>query len=304
MASDRRRTNWSVMVLFRNLVSTHVLFRAPKHARGMKYEYPFEAGQPRIEGGSAGGDATEPYRKVRKLKDGAYDKAGGYKAKAYDDRIPRCLQLLGQLAPRSLLDVGCGDGFFLRLAKHRGIGTEHLAGLEISASSIEVAERAGFDCRRIDVGEPFPFPDNSFEAVFAGEVIEHLANPDAMLEEVFRVLVPGGHLLLTTPNLVAWFNRILMLFGVTPMFIEHSYKATYGPAYSLFGRVGMPVGHLRLFTRTPLQKVLEQNGFECTWFGSSAFLPIPVIYEIDRAVARLHPRLGANIIVIARRPIP
>jgi hypothetical protein len=60
-----------------------------------------------------------------------------------------------------------------------------------------------------------------------------------------RVLRPGGVLLLSTPNLAAWFNRSLVLLGVQPVFSEVSLRRVYG-------RPGREVaGHLRLFTRGP-----------------------------------------------------
>ena len=58
-------------------------------------------------------------------------------------------------------------------------------------------------------------------------MIEHLYNPDHMLEECRRVLKPGGLLIISTPNLQAWYNRILFLFGVQPIFYEVSHEIYY-----------------------------------------------------------------------------
>lgn len=231
----------------------------------------------------------------------SYDKAAGYKADRNDDRIPRCLRMVAELSPPRLLDVGCGDGFFMALAASKGAGQDRMAGLELNAQAAEAARARGFECERWNAEEPFPFADASFDMVFAGEIIEHLVDPETMLAEARRVLAPGGYLLLTTPNLVAWFNRVLVLIGVTPMFVEHTYRVTYGPAYSLLKRTGHPVGHLRIFTWTPLRQVLKDNGFAIVSCVGSAGLPAPLVHQVDRLISHLRPRLAANFIVLARR---
>jgi SAM-dependent methyltransferase len=230
-----------------------------------------------------------------------YDKAAGFKAERFDDRIPRCIQLMKRLAPARLLDVGCGDGFFMALAMAAGAGRERIAGLELNESASEVARRRGFECLAWNAEQPFPFADATFDMVFAGEIIEHLVDPELMLVQAYRVLSPGGYLLLTTPNLLAWFNRILVAIGITPMFVEHSYRVTYGPAYSILRRKGHPVGHLRIFTWTPLKCLLEDNGFQIRSRLGSAGLPAPGIHRIDQVISRIYPRLAANFIVLAQR---
>lgn len=176
-----------------------------------------------------------------------------------------------------------------------------MAGLEVNSTAAEEARGRGFECATWNAEATFPFASGSFDMVFAGEIIEHLVDPELMLNEIHRVLVPRGLLLLSTPNLAAWFNRALLLLGVTPMFVEHSYRATYGPAYSLFRRKGKPVGHLRIFTWTPLQCLLSDNGFQVVKRLGSAGLPVPLVHRLDQAISHTYPRLAANFIVVARR---
>lgn len=230
-----------------------------------------------------------------------YDKAAGFKAERYDDRIPRCLNIVARLAPGRLLDVGCGDGFFMALASESGAGRDRMAGLELNEDAARTSRERGFECHAWNAEATFPFADASFDMVFAGEIIEHLVDPEVVLAQAHRVLSQGGYLLLTTPNLVAWFNRILVTIGVTPMFVEHSYRVTYGPAYSILRRKGHPVGHLRIFTWTPLRCLLEDNGFRVLSCQGSAGLPGPGIHRIDQAISHWYPRLAANFIVLARR---
>jgi SAM-dependent methyltransferase len=230
-----------------------------------------------------------------------YDKAAGFKAEDYDDRIPRCIQIVARLAPGRLLDVGCGDGFFMELASEAGAGRDQMAGLEVNEEAARIARNRGFDCQVWNAEATFPFASATFDMVFAGEIIEHLVDPETMLTQAHRVLKPGGHLLLTTPNLVAWFNRMLVVAGITPMFVEHSYRITYGPAYSILRRKGHPVGHLRIFTWTPLKCLLEDNGFRIRLRQGSAGLPARGIYQLDQVISHIYPRLAANFIVLAQR---
>ena len=89
------------------------------------------------------------------------------------------------------------------------------------------------------------------------ELIEHLVDTDAAVEEARRVLRPGGILLLSTPNLAAWFNRGLLGLGIQPVFSEVSLRGIYGrPGHEV-------VGHLRLFTRRALVEFLTARGFAC-----------------------------------------
>ncbi|HEU4402015.1 MAG TPA: class I SAM-dependent methyltransferase [Candidatus Polarisedimenticolia bacterium] len=111
----------------------------------------------------------------------------------------RRLRLLEERSPRgSLLDVGCGDGLFLKVARDSGWGVE---GIEFSP---EGARRAS-----TRLGRPVAVGDlarggmlrGPFDAVTLWHVLEHLPEPAAMLEAVRRRLRPGGLLVAAVPNL-------------------------------------------------------------------------------------------------------
>lgn len=108
-----------------------------------------------------------------------------------------------ELAPGArLLDVGCGDAALTGLIamKHRTI----VSGVDTTTASIDLARgefaRRGLagDFRTID-GYAYPWPDGSFEAVVCSDVIEHVQHPEALLNEMWRVLAPSGVLVVTTP---------------------------------------------------------------------------------------------------------
>ena len=63
------------------------------------------------------------------------------------------------------------------------------------------------------------------------EVIEHLASPDNMIVEVYRILKIGGYLIISTPNLGNWVNRLTMLLGCQPYNVEVSATHVFGVPY-------------------------------------------------------------------------
>ena len=69
----------------------------------------------------------------------------------------------------------------------------------------------------------FPLEDNFAHLVFAGEILEHLTNPFIFLKEINRVLKKEGVLILSTPNINSFKNRIKVLLGKIPNFNAHKY---------------------------------------------------------------------------------
>src|SRR5271154_2602995 len=97
-----------------------------------------------------------------------------------------------------VLDIGCGEGVFaIELAR---AGAEVL-GIDVAEEPLRRA-RARYpelDLRLVDGEGPWELADASFDVIWAGEVIEHVADTTAWLSEVRRVLRSGGRLLLSTP---------------------------------------------------------------------------------------------------------
>ena len=105
------------------------------------------------------------------------------------------LRLLGDRPPGAVLDAPCGDGTLARELAARGWRT--------CAVDIEPVhfDDDGIQFMRLDLEDPLPFADETFDAVVSLEGIEHLLLPARCLSELCRVLRPGGILVLTTPNI-------------------------------------------------------------------------------------------------------
>jgi SAM-dependent methyltransferase len=97
-----------------------------------------------------------------------------------------------------LLDVGCGNGWSAYFFSEVGWET---TGLDLNASAFEPPTHAGLSLREGSVLE-LPFPPNSFDAVAANAMLEHVPDPRAALEEMLRVVRPGGLVCIIGPNLI------------------------------------------------------------------------------------------------------
>jgi SAM-dependent methyltransferase len=120
------------------------------------------------------------------------------------DRARQWLDALGPLDEDSpLLDLGCGTGSFLAVAGRAGRETW---GLDIAMRWLLVTRKRldeeGLGHVRLACGcaEGLPFRDRTFSAIVGGDVIEHVADQSATLEEAHRVLGPGGRVFLASPN--------------------------------------------------------------------------------------------------------
>jgi 2-polyprenyl-3-methyl-5-hydroxy-6-metoxy-1,4-benzoquinol methylase len=141
-----------------------------------------------------------------------------------------------------LLDVGCGDGGFLRVAQAMGYRAQ---GIEFDAAAAAPAQRAGFDVR-IGAIEDADFEPASFDQVVLSHVIEHLHDPVLVLRRLLGWMRPGARLWLQTPNID---SRGVQRYGVHWRGLE-------------------PPRHLVMFNERSLRLACERAGF-----GGVALLP-------------------------------
>jgi 2-polyprenyl-6-hydroxyphenyl methylase/3-demethylubiquinone-9 3-methyltransferase len=148
--------------------------------------------------------------------------------------------LLGELrAGDRVLDLGCGDGVFAEVLVEGGTS---VVAVDVADAALRRARRRvpQLEARLAPIDDHLPLEDNTFELVWASEVIEHIADTARWLSEVRRVLAPGGRLLLTTPS----HGRLLVALHGVERFSE-------------------PLGdHLHLYTRSSLSGVLREFGFD------------------------------------------
>ncbi|HXG76915.1 MAG TPA: methyltransferase domain-containing protein [Gaiellaceae bacterium] len=126
------------------------------------------------------------------------------------ERIPLFRAAVG--TGKRVLDLGCRSG---ALTRHLLPGNE-VVGLDVDRAALEKAAALGIETVVADVEEPLPFADGSFDAVVAGELLEHLRFPDALVGEVRRVLRAGGVFAGSVPNAFRLQSRLRFLLGRPP----------------------------------------------------------------------------------------
>lgn len=179
------------------------------------------------------------------------------------NRVNKVLKLAAGLRCARLLDVGCGDGTITKLVANAMQATE-VQGIEISPEGGSLARSKGIDVTVCDV-EPgkWPLSDGYFDAVYCGELVEHVFEPAHVLAEIHRVLRVGGVCLLTTPNLASWYNRLSLLLGFQPF--EHC-ASCWHPEAGKFpvGGFARTIGgeHLRVMTLRALKALAGQVGLK------------------------------------------
>ena len=210
----------------------------------------------------------------------------------------RQVYLLARRYPSEcILDIGCGDGAFaLRLRE--ACSAERACGVDISAAAAELARGRGIEATAIDVGsEALPYPDATFDLVFAGEIIEHLFDTDHFLREVRRILRPTGVFILTTPNLASWYNRIALTLGFQPFWTEVSLSKNPG---KLIRAAATPSGHIRVMTTRALRGLLTESGFRVLQtFGSPQPEFLPKSLRLAELLFARIPEFSGNVGVVA-----
>lgn len=195
--------------------------------------------------------------------------------------------------PATVLDIGCGDGSAAATAGSL-LKPHRIVGVDWSQEALRRAATHLTAVRGELTSPGLPFRTDAADAVLFSEVIEHLVDPDAALDEIHRVLRPGGHLLLSTPNLAAWYNRALLLLGTQPVFSEVSLRGIHGRPGS------QVVGHLRLFTARALRSMLPAAGFEVVRLTGAPYHDVPRPFRpLDRAACHA-PSLASILLVHAR----
>jgi ubiquinone/menaquinone biosynthesis C-methylase UbiE len=170
-----------------------------------------------------------------------------------------------------LLDVGCG----------RGGVVEQVAGEKIALTGIDPDRRSLAEHRlppkRIDRAvarlEAIPFPAGTFDLVISSWVLEHLTEPQAAWNEIGRVLRPGGHLVILTPNLrhpVTWLNQILARSkSLQGALVPRLYGRAEGDAFPVRYRANSVPRLERLAARAGLAPMVIQTIADPTYLAFS-----------------------------------
>ena len=189
---------------------------------------------------------------------------------------------------KRVLDLGCYDGrdsaLFLKC-------DNEVYGVEVLYKPAKTAESRGikvsiFDMDKVDL---WPFENEFFDVVVCGDIIEHVLNVDLFLSNIYRILKPGGLVLISTPNIASIGRRLMLLFGKNP-YIEVSQKAEVNGF--------PPVGHVRYFTVGSLSRLLVYSGFIIDEVTSDL---LNLARFRSSLLGKLLPKLSWRIFIMARK---
>lgn len=185
---------------------------------------------------------------------------------------PAIHRILRGLAPKTVLDVGCGNGV---LCGELAAAGYNIMGVDADEKAIEIAtqkySKARFGVISLDDTPPSSSSaDGLFDVVVSTEVIEHIYSPHKWASFCLEALRPGGMLVATTPYHGYLKNLAL---SVTDKWDHHHDPLWYG-------------GHIKFWSKRTLAKLVTDAGFEV------------LRYE---GVGRL-PYLWKSMILIARKP--
>ncbi len=162
-----------------------------------------------LQCGACGGIALSP-RPLRSAMGAYYDAYYGSEASAQksERQARRATRHFSRLARHAragrLLEIGAGDGYFLDAARRAGWTVE---GLELSQPRVARAQEwfnLELKCADLDHA---PFPAESFDAICMFQLIEHVHDPRNVLQRVHRLLRPGGVMMISTPNVLAYSRK-------------------------------------------------------------------------------------------------
>jgi len=187
----------------------------------------------------------------------------------------RVIDLARRCRPERVLEVGTAQGYISRVLAGEGcriVGIERDTGL---------AREAAAHCKRMVVGDvdSLDLSDlGQFDLLLCADVLEHLPRPTETLRRLTLHIRPGGHAIVSLPNIALWYFRLRLLFG----------RFTYmrkGP---------MDSSHLRFFTRSSAVRMMDATGLRVVEVISTP-LPLPTVFPAfgrSRVLSALH-RLNA-----------
>jgi SAM-dependent methyltransferase len=224
------------------------------------------------------------------------------------NRLAEMIKLASSLktAPKTIMDLGCGTGYFAAQLK-KVYPESEVYDVDISAPALEKASQRHPYVKFVlaDAEAHLPFSDNKFDLVISGENIEHIVDTDLYLIEINRVLSENGHLIITTPNLGSWMNRVFLLIGRQPYYLEPSFH--WNIPIIKIGKYNFPEGtdkpasgHLRLFTLDALRKLLIMYGFQVKEARGYYMLRKPILSLIDLIFCHL-PSFAFGLVVISSK---
>ena len=179
------------------------------------------------------------------------------------------------MGKKKVLDVGGNGGDRAR--------NEFYPGADVLPLDI----KSGWDVMKLGL------PQGGWDVILANHFIEHIPDPDFFLDQCKNVMSPKTILNIGTPNLCAWFNRILFLFGFVPHSVELSKRFNLGKAFD-WNKEELG-GHIYVYSVPALLQLLKRHGFKVLSVKGelSTYSKNTIICLIDKFMTWLSPNFAS-----------
>jgi SAM-dependent methyltransferase len=234
-----------------------------------------------------------------------------------EKRLAAQLEHIQAQGAEIFLDLGCHVGYNTDRVR-KVLRSAQALGLEFDPVSIRDARDRGIDVVRHDLNQPLPLKSNTVDITAAFDVLEHLVETWQIIGEVYRVLKPGGFVLIDCPNLSAWHNIFALVLGFQPSSGPHLIsladsdfrfvEAMHQRDHDLSNKQQVETAskskmhrHIVVPAYRSLRRVLVKAGFaiEGSWgFGYYPFPPIIADWLCKIDMGHVH-----HYIIKARKPV-
>jgi len=166
------------------------------------------------------------------------EKTANKRMQIYHYRIDQLFKRLPPHSIKSLLEIGCGTGVFLKLLK--AIKPElEITGIDINDESVDLTKEKGVNCLNVSAEEFAEKSTDQYDLILAFEIFEHIFDPFFLVKSLFQLLNKSGKIYMTTPNYLSY--DFLQVGSI--------YKNIVGPS------------HLNYYNPFSIMKLLEWGGF-------------------------------------------
>ncbi len=206
----------------------------------------------------------------------------------------------------AVLDIGTGTGSNLRMLREEGY--RNVTGIDLNPLAIRYCRDKGFTSVLSGDATKLPFAEGQFDVVLATDTIEHINDDRGALQEIHRVLAPGGYAIIVVPafaslwglqDIVAHHKRRYRTPDLSEKIRSSGFeiRLTYYFNYLLF----VPIWFARQIIRIMRIKRASEAEFNSTRLNQMLFWT----FALDvRTAPRIHPPFGVSLLAIGRKSLP
>jgi SAM-dependent methyltransferase len=214
------------------------------------------------------------------------------------DRVRLLLRILAGIIkiPSVVMDVGCGAGSITKHF-HKIKWVRRVIGIDAGREALDIASQ---HCDLViwsNLEKRIELPGECTDVVVSSYVMEHITNTETYLREMYRVLRPGGYLVLQVVNLACWCNRLALLIGWQPWFTETGTEANYGNPVR--GGADGIAGHVRYHVPGAFRAMLKATGYQIE--AQYGFSELSRLKWLDRLISRLWVGGATGLVYVCRK---